>query len=102
QGEGVSKDDKEAFKWCLQAAQGGHVDAQNSLGYCYAEGLGVLKDFASAYAWYSIATFAGHAESSQSCALLEKEMDPYHIAKGQELAKKMLKEIEARKAKDKK
>ena len=43
-GEGVSRDDKEAFKWYKKAADNGDVKAQNIIGIFYSEGIGVSKD----------------------------------------------------------
>ena len=40
-GEGVTEDDKEAFKWFSLAASQGYAKAQNNLGYMYDLGEGV-------------------------------------------------------------
>ena len=47
-GEGVSEDDAEAFKWYRKAAEQGDDFAQFDLGSMYALGKGVPKDDAAA------------------------------------------------------
>lgn len=41
-----------AFKWFLKAAQQGHSDAQNNVGFRYYYGKGVTKDYSNAFLWY--------------------------------------------------
>ena len=50
-GEGVQRDDREAFKWYLVAAQKGHADAQFNLGSMYEHGIGVQQDSPKAQEW---------------------------------------------------
>jgi TPR repeat protein len=114
-GEGALKDDKEAVKWYRKAAMQGNARAQVALGGAYAKGEVVPKDYAAAYAWYSLAAGYprswrpdkdGRPESGTSglagkhlLPSLAKLMTPEQIAKGKELAKKLLKQIEANKKK---
>ena len=42
-GQGVSKDAKEAVSWYRKAANQGYADAQCNLGMCYVHGQGVSK-----------------------------------------------------------
>src|SRR6266436_3945113 len=44
QGKGVAKDQVEAVKWFLKAAEENYAKAQYNLGVCYAHGEGVAKD----------------------------------------------------------
>ena len=116
-GRGVPQDYKEAIKWFRKAAEQGYALAQVALGSSYAKGGGVPKDYAVAYAWYSLAAGYprswrpdkdGRPESGASglagkhlLPSLAKLMTPEQIAKGKELAKELLKKIEANKAKKK-
>ena len=69
-GEGVQRDDSEALKWCVAAAEPGHAGSQNNLGVRYETGEGVTKDIIQAFHWYSKAAANGfewlreHAENS--------------------------------------
>lgn len=51
------------FRKCLPLAQGGDVEAQNNLGFMYAQGRGVAKDYGQALKWFRMA-----AEQSDSYA----------------------------------
>ena len=46
-----------------KAAENGHSDAQNYLGYCYANGQGVSKDYEKAVEWYRMAANQGNASA---------------------------------------
>jgi TPR repeat protein len=50
-GDGVAKDDSEAAKWFLTAAEQGHPEAQYRLSRCYYYGTGVPKNEAEAVKW---------------------------------------------------
>jgi len=49
---GVAKDEAEALKWFLKAAEQGHAEAQFNTGVCYENGQGVPQDYAEAVRWY--------------------------------------------------
>lgn len=66
-GQGVAKDEAEAVKWYLKAAEQGDVRAQFLLGMCYEEGEGVTKGDAEAVKWYQKAAEQGHANSQKKC-----------------------------------
>ena len=44
EGEGVSQDYSEAFKWCSKAAKQGHAKAQNYVGLMYLNAQSVKQD----------------------------------------------------------
>src|SRR6266540_1173259 len=48
----VAKDEAEAVKWFLKAAEQNVADAQFSLGVCYANGQGVTEDDAESVKWF--------------------------------------------------
>src|SRR6266704_6820789 len=49
---GVAKDDAEAVKWYLKAADQNVAKAQFNLGVCYDDGLGVTKNEVEAVKWF--------------------------------------------------
>ncbi len=59
---GVSKNQKESFKWYLIAAESGDYDAAFYVALSYANGDGIEKNYVDAVKWYSIA--ADHGSSS--------------------------------------
>lgn len=60
-GQGVTKDEKESFKWSRKAAEQGHALAQYNLALSYANGEGVAKDEKQAVQWFSKAAEQGYA-----------------------------------------
>lgn len=51
-GEGVPKDEGQAFLWCSKLAESGDVWAQVVLGTMYKSGTGVERDYARAFDWF--------------------------------------------------
>ena len=90
-GIGVPEDDKEAVKWYRKAAEQGGVYAQVYLGYMYVNGEGVPEDLVTAYAWYNIAAANGSKIAKGNKPKIAKDMTPEQIAKGEALAKEMIK-----------
>lgn len=78
-GEGVPKNDDEAFIWCRKAAEQGLKFAQMSLGICYTEGIGTSKDASLAAEWFRKA-----AEQGVDAAQLKLAMQ-YAQGKGVQL-----------------
>jgi TPR repeat protein len=58
---GIDRDDKEASKWYLKAAQNGEAEAQNSIANMYAGGRGVGRNPQEAIKWYKAAVGKGYA-----------------------------------------
>jgi len=54
------RDDVEAFKWLLLAANQGHGEAQMFVGYSYEIGEGIPKNIKLAVKYYAKAYFNGH------------------------------------------
>ena len=54
-GQGVSEDQQEAFKWYELAAKQGHPQAQANLGWMYEKGQGTPQDYQKALQWYRLA-----------------------------------------------
>jgi len=50
-GNGVVKNEQEAFKWYRKAAEQGHRTAESTLGALYASGKGVTKDLHLSFYW---------------------------------------------------
>ena len=62
-GEGVSVNYKEAFRWYRMAAGEGHAEAQYYVGHLYHNGQGVEKDIPKAVAWYRRAAEQDHPQA---------------------------------------
>jgi TPR repeat protein len=86
-GEGVAKDDAEAAKWFLRAAENLHVDAQYYAGLCYAHGIGVEQDLVQAYKWLNLAAATSHARAQRDKEVLTDQMIPEAVAEGQRLSR---------------
>ena len=62
---GLNADVEEAYRWYVKAAKKGHIQAENTLGVFYAEGIYVEKNIEEAIKWYRIAALSGN-EVAQS------------------------------------
>jgi soluble lytic murein transglycosylase-like protein len=62
-GEGVPRDGARAAELYCEAAAGGDVEAQYSLGWMYANGRGVARDDAAAAYFFTLASRQGHAQA---------------------------------------
>jgi TPR repeat protein len=62
-GQGVEKNELEAFKWYCMAAQQGLVQAQFNLGVMYENGRGVEKNELEACKWLQMAADQGLREA---------------------------------------
>jgi TPR repeat protein len=69
-GEGVRKDDKEAFEWYEKAAKQGNVKAQYKLGSMYYNGQGIEKDDKEAFEWCQKAAEKGDAEAQYNLGMM--------------------------------
>ncbi len=61
--DGHPQDNAKAAEWFYQAAENGHVEAQNIIAYLLAEGVGAKKDEAKAIMWYTKAAENGHTRA---------------------------------------
>jgi len=61
---GLARDRAQAVAFYGLAAAQGLDDAQNCLGYMYANGDGVAQDLAEALRWYQLAAAQGHPDAS--------------------------------------
>ena len=69
-GEGVPADKKEGVRWLRQAAEKGHIRAQNNLGVLYDKGDGVERNLGEAAKWYRKAAEQGHVQSQYNLGLM--------------------------------
>lgn len=60
-GIGLTKDDKESFKWFQKAAEFDFYPAYISLGICYELGYGVEPNIIESHKWYEKAAHKGNA-----------------------------------------
>ena len=68
----INGKDKEWYKYCLQAAQGGCSDAMNELGNMYNR----INDYLGAYYWYQMATYYEHPQGMDGVnGIIKKYVD---------------------------
>ena len=65
----VDKDDKEAFRYFLKAADKGHVGAMNMVATCYGNGRGTDNDLEKAFEYYLKAANLGNEDAIFATAL---------------------------------
>lgn len=68
-GQGISKDLKEAVKWYSFAAKQGNAIAQLNLGLMYYDGQGLHQNFKEAIKWYRLAAKQDNADAQFSIGL---------------------------------
>ena len=64
-GEGVAKNNSQAFKWFKAAAEQEHAKAQYELGNCYMNWTGTSKDVTLARYWYERAAINGNLDAKK-------------------------------------
>lgn len=69
-GDGVSKDEVQAFKWMKPVAEKGMARAQRRLGLMFQYGLGVATNLEEAVAWYRKAAEQGDAPAQMNLGWL--------------------------------
>ena len=62
-GEGVPKDEKEAWKWLERSARHGNIEAQYELAIVLREGRGTIQDYDGARHWMAKAAEAGNPQA---------------------------------------
>ncbi|MEO6565091.1 MAG: tetratricopeptide repeat protein, partial [Casimicrobiaceae bacterium] len=67
-GQDAVRNDAEAARWFLSAAEQGHAAAQYALACMYCAGKGVARDAAEALAWFSKSAGTGHAPAQYALA----------------------------------
>lgn len=73
-GNGISRDEQQAFRWFSQAAENGNLAAQAKLGSLYWAGRGVPKDLNRAYFWTVLARAQGDKSSQDVASILASSM----------------------------
>lgn len=64
---------REAFRWFLESANDGHIEAQIKIGDYYANGIFIKQDFQKSVLWYTRASTYGNNEALIKLANLYKE-----------------------------
>lgn len=72
-GEGVAKNETEAFNWYRKAAEQGSAGAQRNLGYLYYTGKGVHQSYANAISWYRKAADQGDTNAQTILGLMYRD-----------------------------
>jgi hypothetical protein len=91
----VAKDPVEAVKWYRRAADQGDADAQFNMGASYETGEGVAMDMTEAYAFFNLAGVTNELARKKR-DILEKKLSSDAVLRGQQRAKELQKEIEAK------
>lgn len=73
---GLPKNHEQAVFWYQKAAEQGHAQAQNSLGFMYHTGQGVPRDYAQARFWFLKAAKQGDAEAKRNLEFMDSH-GPY-------------------------
>ena len=68
-GNGVTKDYKEAVKWYTKSSEQNNAIAQFNLGTCYEEGRGLAKDNKEAVKWYTKSAEQGNVNACRNLAV---------------------------------
>jgi TPR repeat protein len=90
-GQGVTKDYKEAAKWFRLAAHQGNVHAHYNLGWLYWQGKGVIKNYVLSHMWFNIAAINGDQEAEKARAALEIQIKSKEkIARAKKLARECI------------
>ena len=69
-GQGVDRDDKQAFEWYSKSAYQGNAIAQNNLGNMYRDRRGVELDYKKAFEWFEKAAHQGSAQAQCSLGFM--------------------------------
>jgi TPR repeat protein len=85
-GQGVPRDDAQAFEWFTRAAEQRDHVAQYFLGVMHAEGHAVPVDYVQARMWLGLAADQGNREAGGRIEALEAKMNPEQLAEAQRLA----------------
>ncbi len=64
---------REAFRWFLESANDGHIEAQIKIGDYYANGIFIKQDFQKSVLWYTRASTYGNTEALIKLANLYKD-----------------------------
>lgn len=79
-GNGVARDDKQAFALFRKAADQGNISAQSALATAYWLGHGVRQNNVAAYSWATIAHERGDAPSGELLKVLTGMMSPAELS----------------------
>ena len=82
-GKGVPQNDTDAVAWYRKAAEQGHAEGQQRLGWMYANGRGVLQDTVKAHMWESLAVLNGETKAGALLGELAKRMTPAQLSHAQ-------------------
>ena len=74
-GQGVARNDVEAYHWYRRAAEAGNPFAQYNLGLIYAKGRGIEKNSGEARKWYERAAEQGNERAEKALARLQESKE---------------------------
>lgn len=74
QGEGVKRNDQEAFKWFIASAKQGNAVAQHNLSLMYDKGEGIEQNYTEAFKWTVEAAKQGYADAQNNLGVMYAKM----------------------------
>ena len=81
-------DDEIGLRWLKQAADNGHMLAQNNLGVLYMDGKGVLQDNLIAFVWFNIATANGDTFAPSNRDRIMKKLTKAELQEARSISKR--------------
>lgn len=85
------KDDAQALRWFLVAAEDGHLAAQTNLAVFLTQGLGSnAPDLVGAYKWFDVSAERGVEQNKAAVTKLEQMLTPEQVAEGKRLSAEWL------------
>ena len=69
-GQGIDRNDAEAYHWYRKAAEFGNSNAQYNLGVIYAKGRGITRNITEAKKWYKMAVDQGNENAERALSRL--------------------------------
>jgi TPR repeat protein len=87
-GDGIKRDDQQAFRWLDKAARQGNSQSQLLVGSFYAGDKVVKWDLVQAYAWFRLALDLGNEDARSELNYLKTLLTKKQMKKGEKLADK--------------
>jgi len=97
-GDGVTENEKEAFKWFSKSAEQGNAKGLLNVGFCYADGKGVQKDIVEAFAYYNLAANSENSAKKWRDMYIQNKLTPDQLQAGRKRSKEIEANIVAKKA----
>jgi FOG: TPR repeat, SEL1 subfamily len=84
-GQGVEKNEAEAGKWFIKAAENRLPQAQYKLAELYSQGNGLPRDYESAFIWYSVGAAHEHKLSKNALENAKTKLSGSELAEAEKM-----------------